>query len=71
MESEVEICKALAYLKKKDIEKSIATFRNFEKKDKVLMGRVATNISFLYFLENDMKLAEKYSEIAKIYLKLN
>ena len=71
MESEVEICKALAYLKKKDIEKSIATFRNFEKKEKVLMGRVATNISFLYFLENDMKLAEKYSEIALNYDRYN
>ena len=71
VEAEVEICKAMAYLKKKDMEKSIATLRNFEKKDKVLMGRVATNLSFLYFLENDMKLAEKYAEMALTYDRYN
>lgn len=41
----------MAYLKKKNIENSIETLKGFEKKDKVIMGRVATNISFLYFLE--------------------
>ena len=55
VESEVEICKAMAFLKKKNMEKSIETLKSFEKKDKVMMGRVATNISFLYFLENDFK----------------
>jgi len=49
----------MAFLKKKSIEKSIETLKGFEKKDKVMMGRVATNISFLYFLENDFKNAEK------------
>ena len=47
LESEVEICKAMAYLKKKNMEKSIETLKSFEKKDKVLMGRVATS-TFLY-----------------------
>jgi len=70
-ESEVEICKALAFLKKKDMEKSIQTLRNFEKKDKILMGRVATNISFLYFLENDHKAAEKYADIAITHDRYN
>lgn len=50
-ESEVDICKAMAYLKKKNMEKSIETLKSFEKKDKIMMARVATNISFLYFLE--------------------
>jgi len=54
-ENEVEICKAIAHLKKKNIEKAIETLKSFEKKDKVLMARIATNISFLYFLENDYK----------------
>lgn len=54
-ENEVEICKAIAYLKKKNIEKAIDTLKGFEKKDKVFMARIATNISFLYFLENDFK----------------
>lgn len=71
VESEVEICKAIAYLKKKDMEKSIQTLRNFEKKDKVIMGRVATNISFLFFLENDHKGAEKYADMAITYDRYN
>ena len=45
----------MAYLKKKNIEKSIETLKGFEKKDKQIMARIATNISFLYFLENDYK----------------
>ena len=64
VESEVELCKAMAFLKKKNMEKSIETLKNFEKKDKIMMARVATNISFLYFLENDFKNAEKYADVA-------
>ena len=35
------------------------------------MGRVATNISFLYFLENDFKNAEKYADVAINYDRFN
>ncbi|CAD8091657.1 unnamed protein product [Paramecium primaurelia] len=70
-ETEIEICKAMAYLKKKNIEKSIETLKGFEKKDKLIMARIATNISFLYFLENDYKQAEKYAEIAITYDRYN
>lgn len=35
------------------------------------MGRVATNISFLYFLENDHKAAEKYADIAITHDRYN
>ncbi len=67
----MEICKAMAYLKKKNMEKSIETLKGFEKKDKVMMGRVATNISFLYFLENDFKNAQKYADVAINYDRYN
>lgn len=33
IESEIEICKAMAYLKKKQIEQAIETLKSFEKKD--------------------------------------
>ena len=49
------------------MEKSIEVLKGFEKKDKVMMGRVATNISFLYFLETDFKNAEKFAEEAITY----
>jgi len=71
VESEIEITKALSYLKKKDIEKAIDSLKQFEKKDKDLMARASTNISFLYFMENDIKNAEKYAEIALEYDRYN
>jgi len=35
------------------------------------MAKAASNISFLYFLENDIKNSEKYSEIAIDYDRYN
>lgn len=71
VEAEVEISKAMAFLKSKNMEKSIETLKSFERKDKIMMGRVATNISFLYFLENDLKNAEKYADIAINFDRFN
>ena len=64
IESEMEICKAMAFLKKKHIDKAIQTLKSFEKKDQALMARAASNISFLYFLEQDYKNSEHYSDLA-------
>lgn len=71
VESEIEITKALSYLKKKELEKAIDSLKQFEKKDKMMMARAATNISFLYFMENDIKNAEKYADIAIDYDRYN
>ncbi len=54
----------MAYLKKKEIEKAIQTLKGLEKKDRLTMSRVASNISFLYFLEKDYNEAERYVDIA-------
>lgn len=53
VESEIEIAKAVFFIKNKNIDKAIELFKSFEKKDKVMMAKAANNISFLYFLEND------------------
>eukprot|EP01017_Pseudomicrothorax_dubius_P027350 TRINITY_DN3139_c0_g1_i5.p1 TRINITY_DN3139_c0_g1~~TRINITY_DN3139_c0_g1_i5.p1 ORF type:complete len:702 (-),score=217.51 TRINITY_DN3139_c0_g1_i5:260-2365(-) len=71
VESEIEICKAMSYLAKRDVERAIETLKSFEQKDKQLMARAATNISSLYFLENDFKNAEKYAEVALAYDRYN
>jgi len=63
-ESEIEIHKAVQYMKQKNFERAIEVFKNFEKKDKHLMAQVATNISFLYFIEKDYRNAEKYADVA-------
>lgn len=64
IESEVEICKAVFYIKNKAIDKAIELFKGFEKKDKIMMAWAANNISFLYFLENDYENAEKFADMA-------
>jgi intraflagellar transport protein 88 len=58
VESEMEIAKAINFIKSKEIEKAIESFKAFEKKDKIMMAMASNNISFLYFLENDFKSAE-------------
>ncbi|EFC48600.1 hypothetical protein NAEGRDRAFT_63280 [Naegleria gruberi] len=62
--SEVEMTKALTYMKHKQFSKAIEALKSFEKKDRKLQARSATNLSFLYLLEGDMKNAEKYASTA-------
>jgi intraflagellar transport protein 88 len=64
VESEMEIAKAIHYIKNKEIERAIESFKAFEKKDKIMMAMASNNISFLYFLENDFKAAEQFSDLA-------
>ena len=64
VESEMEIAKSIHYIKNKEIERAIESFNAFEKKDKIMMAMASNNISFLYFLENDFKAAEQFSDLA-------
>lgn len=64
VESEMEIAKAIHFIKNKEIERAIESFKGFEKKDKIMMAMASNNISFLYFLENDFKLAEQFADLA-------
>lgn len=62
--NEIEMAKAMHFLKKRDIEKTIAIMKSFENKNKKLISRVSNNISFLYFVEGDVINAEKYANLA-------
>eukprot|EP00730_Choanoeca_flexa_P000004 TRINITY_DN10001_c0_g1_i2.p1 TRINITY_DN10001_c0_g1~~TRINITY_DN10001_c0_g1_i2.p1 ORF type:complete len:846 (+),score=200.15 TRINITY_DN10001_c0_g1_i2:326-2539(+) len=62
--AELEIHKALEFLKMKEFKKAIKLLRAFEKKDSELLSTAATNLAFLYFLESDYKQADKYAERA-------
>ena len=64
VESEMEISKSIYYIKNKEIERAIESFKAFEKKDKIMMAMASNNISFLYFLENDFKSAETFADLA-------
>lgn len=70
-ESELEINKAMAFIKRKEIDPAINSLKGFEKKDKTYMARASSNISCLYFVEGDFKNAEKYAEIAISHDRFN
>jgi intraflagellar transport protein 88 len=62
--AEMEIAKAVAFLKLRDFPAAIDTLKAFEKKDHALMAQAATNLSFVYFVQSDLGNAEKYANIA-------
>ncbi|CAN7982887.1 unnamed protein product [Ixodes pacificus] len=62
--NDLEISKAVAYLRKREFNQAIETLKAFEKKDTKVASTAATNLSFLYFLQNDQALADKYADQA-------
>ncbi|BBN04340.1 intraflagellar transport protein 88 [Marchantia polymorpha subsp. ruderalis] len=62
--NEMEMNKALQFLRRQDFVQAISLLKNFERKEKDLKARAATNLSFLYFLEGDQINAEKHAELA-------
>jgi intraflagellar transport protein 88 len=48
----------------KEHSQAIMLLKEFEKKEKDLKARAATNLSFLYFLEGDLNNAGTYAELA-------
>lgn len=64
MSAELEIAKSVQYLKSKDFDKAIDCLKEFERKDQKLAGIAATNLSFLYYLEGDLKNSEHFVDIA-------
>ena len=45
----MEIAKAIHFIKNKEIEKAIESFKGFEKKDKIMMA-MASNITYVSFI---------------------
>ncbi|CAM6118773.1 unnamed protein product [Calypogeia fissa] len=62
--SEMEMDKAMQHLRRQDFGQAVSLLKNFEKKEKDLRARAATNLSFIYFLEGDVSNAEKHAEVA-------
>mmetsp|Transcript_17885 Transcript_17885/g.50068 ORF Transcript_17885/g.50068 Transcript_17885/m.50068 type:complete len:786 (+) Transcript_17885:210-2567(+) len=62
--NEVELAKATHYLNNKEFTLAVEVLKEFEKREKDVKARAATNLSFLHFLEGDMDNAEKYAELA-------
>ncbi|CAM9370847.1 unnamed protein product, partial [Heterosigma akashiwo] len=62
--SQIELEKALRFLKEKDFDRAIEVMKSFEKKDQNLKAMAATNLSFMYFLEHEYEQADRYADLA-------
>ncbi|XP_033635889.1 intraflagellar transport protein 88 homolog isoform X1 [Asterias rubens] len=62
--NDLEINKAIMYLKQKEFAQAVEVLKAFEKKDSKCASVAATNLSFIYFLQAEYQLAEKYAEVA-------
>ncbi|AYU79996.1 intraflagellar transport protein 88, putative [Leishmania donovani] len=69
--SELEMCKNLNYLKHKRYQEAINGLKEFEKKDRSLRARAATNLAYLYFLEGDYENGEQYSDLSLVANQYN
>ncbi|XP_045044013.1 intraflagellar transport protein 88 homolog isoform X2 [Desmodus rotundus] len=62
--NDLEINKAITYLRQKDFNQAVETLKMFEKKDSRVKSAAATNLSFLYYLENEFAQASTYADLA-------
>ncbi|KAM3862431.1 intraflagellar transport protein 88 homolog isoform 2-T2 [Diretmus argenteus] len=62
--NDLEINKAITYLRQRDFNQAVETLKTFEKKDSRVKSAAATNLSFLYFLEKDYNQADRYADLA-------
>ncbi|XP_042282376.1 intraflagellar transport protein 88 homolog isoform X2 [Thunnus albacares] len=62
--NDLEINKAITYLRQRDFNQAVETLKTFEKKDSRVKSAAATNLSFLYFLEKDYDHADRYADLA-------
>ncbi|XP_009076256.1 PREDICTED: intraflagellar transport protein 88 homolog isoform X3 [Acanthisitta chloris] len=62
--NDLEINKATTYLRQQNFNQALDTLKMFEKKDSRLKSVAATNLSFLYYLGNEMAQAINYADLA-------
>ena len=62
--NDLEIHKALMYLKERDFTQAVTILKTFEKKDTQVKSQAATNLSFIYFLQGSLDHARRYADAA-------
>ncbi|XP_063807711.1 intraflagellar transport protein 88 homolog [Pseudophryne corroboree] len=62
--NDLEINKAITYLRQKNFTQAVETLQMFEKKDSRVKSAAATNLSFLFFLKNEPSQADLYADLA-------
>jgi intraflagellar transport protein 88 len=69
--TEMEIAKALYFMRSRQFEQAIETLKSYEKKEQQLVAYAATNLSFIYFHEADFVNAVKYADLAMKHNRYN
>ncbi|XP_061923411.1 intraflagellar transport protein 88 homolog [Entelurus aequoreus] len=69
--NDLEINKAITYLRQKDFNQAVSILKTFEKKDSRVKSAASTNLSALFFLEKDYEQAERYADLAMIADRYN
>ncbi|XP_062370639.1 intraflagellar transport protein 88 homolog isoform X4 [Cinclus cinclus] len=62
--NDLEINKATTYLRQQNFNQALETLKMFEKKDSRVKSTAATNLSFLYYLGNELEQATNYADLA-------
>ncbi|XP_046644884.1 intraflagellar transport protein 88 homolog [Daphnia pulicaria] len=62
---DLEINKAVLFLRQKDVALATETLRSFEKRSSRMATNAAVNLSTIYYLQGDIASAEKYAEVAR------
>ncbi|XP_039257756.2 intraflagellar transport protein 88 homolog [Styela clava] len=62
--NDLEIHKALMYLKERDFPQAVQILKTFEKKETQVKCQAATNLSFIYYLQGNLADARRYADIA-------
>ena len=69
--TEMEIAKALYFMRSRQFDKAVETLKSYEKKDHTLVAHAATNLSFIYFHEADYNSSVKYADLAMKHNRYN
>ncbi|XP_061696941.1 intraflagellar transport protein 88 homolog isoform X2 [Syngnathoides biaculeatus] len=69
--NDLEINKAITYLRQKDFNQAVTILKTFEKKESRVKSAASTNLSALFFLEKDYEQAERYADLAMIADRYN
>ncbi|XP_027740280.1 intraflagellar transport protein 88 homolog isoform X1 [Empidonax traillii] len=62
--NDLEINKATTYLRQQNFNQALETLKMFEKKESRVKSAAATNLSFLYYLGNELAQATNYADLA-------
>ena len=63
--AELEITKAIAFLKTREFKTALEILKSFEKRGNKMESTAATNLAFLYFLEKQFAQANKCVGMAR------